>query len=335
MLVQAYRVRGLVTGWYEAAAGGSLTMVAGAPELPDPAARYDDAPAVVSFGGDLRSAVRRAGVSGYSDLLVRAAALAHTCWLLAIGRGPGGCLRGRAQDVSTAAFAAGHPGRRHLLSLTLGHPGPEPVRHGTLRRRTADVTGTAPGKTAAAPDEKAHFAGTHRTCPPAETWARIAPLLPAAGVTRIADVTWLDDIGIPVYQAISPANHYLSVYQGKGLDRISVKVSAAMEAIERWHGANLDTRPDHIGTAGEVEPQLGYRLDELALRPRHCLNPATRLAWRSAVRLDDGGRSLVRRSATECIAGSTRTRTSTRTVSASCVPGSPTTRRPAATGSIS
>ncbi|MFJ8025534.1 hypothetical protein [Streptomyces sp. NPDC096311] len=93
--------------------------------------------------------------------------------------------------------------------------------------------------------KKAYFAGTHRTCPPAQTWARIAPLLTAAGVTRIADVTWLDDIGIPVYQAISPANNHLSVYQGKGLDHISAKVSAAMEAIERWHGANLDTRPDH------------------------------------------------------------------------------------------
>ncbi|MFJ5290906.1 YcaO-like family protein [Streptomyces sp. NPDC088348] len=140
---------------------------------------------------------------------------------------------------------------------------------------------------------KAYFTGTHRACPPAQTWARIAPLLPAAGVTRIADVTWLDDIGIPVYQAISPASRYLSVYQGKGLDHISAKVSAAMEAIERHHGAHLDTRPDHTGTAGEVEPGLGYLLDELTLRPRHCLNPATRLDWRAAVRLDDGGPSLV------------------------------------------
>ncbi|MGW4566834.1 nitroreductase family protein [Streptomyces sp. NPDC004561] len=128
VLVQAYRVRGLATGWYEAAADGSLTVVAGTPQLPDPAAHFDDAPAVLSFGGDLRTAVRHAGVAGYSDLLVRAAALAHNCWLPAIARGLGGCLRGRAQYVSTAAFVAGHPGHRHLLSLTLGHPGPEPAR---------------------------------------------------------------------------------------------------------------------------------------------------------------------------------------------------------------
>lgn len=140
---------------------------------------------------------------------------------------------------------------------------------------------------------KTYFTGTHRACPPARTWERLAPLLPAVGVTRIADLTWLDDIGIPVYQAVAPTDRYLSVYQGKGLDPVSAKVSAAMEAIERWHGGHLDTRPDHVGSVADVEPGLGYRLDELALRARHCLNPATRLAWRSAVRLSDGGSSLV------------------------------------------
>ncbi|WP_405532475.1 YcaO-like family protein [Streptomyces avidinii] len=149
----------------------------------------------------------------------------------------------------------------------------------------------APGD--AAGGEKTYFTGTHRACPPARTWERLAPLLPAVGVTRVADLTWLDDIGIPVYQAVAPAGRYLSVYQGKGLDPVSAKVSAAMEAIERWHGEHLDTRPDHVGTVGDVEPDLGYRVDELALRARHCLNPGTRLAWRSAVRLSDGGPSLV------------------------------------------
>ncbi|WP_328333133.1 MULTISPECIES: nitroreductase family protein [unclassified Streptomyces] len=130
VLMQVHRVRGLAAGWYEVAPEGTCTRVAGAPELPDPTAHFDDAPVVLSFGGDVRAAVRRAGVAGYSDLLVRAAALAHNSWLLAISRGFGGCLRGRAQYLSTAAFAAGGPGRRHLLSLTLGHPAPDPVPPG-------------------------------------------------------------------------------------------------------------------------------------------------------------------------------------------------------------
>ncbi|MEW2625138.1 nitroreductase family protein [Streptomyces sp. NPDC048106] len=129
VLMQVYRVDGLAAGWYEVAADGSHTRVVGAPEPPDPAAHFDNAPVVLSFGGDVPAAVGRAGVAGYSDLLMRAAALAHNCWLLAIGHGLGGCLRGRAQYVSTAAFAAAEPDRRHLLSLTLGHPAPEPVPH--------------------------------------------------------------------------------------------------------------------------------------------------------------------------------------------------------------
>ena len=165
---------------------------------------------------------------------------------------------------------------------------------GTAADRTAPPAHAWPAEPEDTADAgKTYFTGTHRACPPARTWERLAPLLPAAGVTRIADLTWLDDIGIPVYQAVAPAGRYLSVYQGKGLDPVSAKVSAAMEAVERWHGEHLDIRPDRVGTVAEVEPALGYRVDELALRARHCLNPATRLAWRSAVRLSDGSSSLV------------------------------------------
>ncbi|MEV7028408.1 YcaO-like family protein, partial [Kitasatospora sp. NPDC093558] len=141
--------------------------------------------------------------------------------------------------------------------------------------------------------QKSYFSGTHRVCPPEQTWERIAPLLSGFGVTRIADITWLDDIGIPVYQAIRPNGRYLSVFQGKGIDRISAKVSAAMEAIERWHGEHLDLRPDRVATAREIAPELDYRLDELTLHPRDCLNPETLLNLRRARRLSDGGETFV------------------------------------------
>jgi len=38
----------------------------------------------------------------------------------------------------------------------------------------------------------------------------------AAGVTRLAEITGLDLVGIPVFQAIRPAGRSLSVHQGKG-----------------------------------------------------------------------------------------------------------------------
>ena len=48
-----------------------------------------------------------------------------------------------------------------------------------------------------------HF-GTSRAAAPRDTLHRIAPLLAPAGITRLADVTGLDWIGLPVYQAIRP-----------------------------------------------------------------------------------------------------------------------------------
>jgi YcaO-like protein with predicted kinase domain len=85
--------------------------------------------------------------------------------------------------------------------------------------------------------------GTHRTVPPARTWERIAPLLPRFGITRVADVTALDAVGIPVYQAVRPDGLSLSVSQGKGATPEAARVSAAMEAVELWHAEHLDGLP--------------------------------------------------------------------------------------------
>jgi ribosomal protein S12 methylthiotransferase accessory factor len=90
---------------------------------------------------------------------------------------------------------------------------------------------------------KQYHQGTHRIRSPEETWAAIAHLLPEAGITRVADVTALDRIGIPVYQAIRPASRNLSVSQGKGPTRMGARVSGAMEAMELWHAESLAHLP--------------------------------------------------------------------------------------------
>jgi ribosomal protein S12 methylthiotransferase accessory factor len=55
------------------------------------------------------------------------------------------------------------------------------------------------------------------------------------GVTRLADVTQLDRIGVPVYQAVRPWSRALSVHQGKGLDPAVAQIGALMEAVESDH----------------------------------------------------------------------------------------------------
>ncbi|MBO0879784.1 MAG: YcaO-like family protein [Mycobacterium sp.] len=55
------------------------------------------------------------------------------------------------------------------------------------------------------------------------------------GITRLADVTGLDCIGLPVFMAVRPNSRGISVAQGKGLTRDAAMASALMEAVESWH----------------------------------------------------------------------------------------------------
>jgi len=91
--------------------------------------------------------------------------------------------------------------------------------------------------------------GTYRRLPPKHTLSAILPLAERYGVTRLADVTGLDRIGIPVFQAIRPMARSMTVSQGKGLTRTAARVSALMEAIE-LHCAEL-VAPDAFGLRQE------------------------------------------------------------------------------------
>lgn len=130
--------------------------------------------------------------------------------------------------------------------------------------------------------------GTHRAVPPEETWARIAPLLSRMGITRIADITGLDTIGIPVFQSIRPNSRTLSVSQGKGITPELARVSAAMEAIEFWHAE--ETQPLLLSaTVEEMYPRLHYSVLDLARPVRSLLSQHTRLQWVEAKSLDKPG----------------------------------------------
>lgn len=91
----------------------------------------------------------------------------------------------------------------------------------------------------AAPTGFADVSGTTRVCPPIETVRRLQPLLPVFGITRVANVTGLDCIGIPVVMVIRPNARSVSVSQGKGVDLDAAKASGLMEAIEIHHAEHI------------------------------------------------------------------------------------------------
>lgn len=86
---------------------------------------------------------------------------------------------------------------------------------------------------------KRHTRGTHRVSSLEETRARIWPLLRPLGITRVANITGLDCIGIPVVAVYRPNARSLSVAQGKGCTLLAAEVSGAMESIEFYHAENI------------------------------------------------------------------------------------------------
>jgi ribosomal protein S12 methylthiotransferase accessory factor len=97
--------------------------------------------------------------------------------------------------------------------------------------------------------------GLDRVIGASETFARLREIGNALGVTRIADITGLDRVGIPVYSAIVPSSDDgISVYNGKGLRPIDAKVGALMESIERQTA--LKTRLPYVeATYSELSQQ--------------------------------------------------------------------------------
>src|ERR1700674_3176513 len=135
---------------------------------------------------------------------------------------------------------------------------------------------------------KPHPNSAYRRCPPLETLARLTPHLTSMGITRIANVTGLDNIGIPVVMVCRPNSRGLSVSQGKGLDLHEAKVSGLMEAAELFHAENID-RPLVFETYTRLRRQV--RVAEPDFLPGTCdkrFHPNLRVFWIEGHDLLDG-----------------------------------------------
>lgn len=117
-------------------------------------------------------------------------------------------------------------------------------------------------------------------CRPEDTLTRVTPALAEHGVTRVAAVTGLDCIGIPVWNAIRPNARALSVHQGKGITDVDAKTSAVMEALERAC-AEKPNIPVRTASAEEIEAErrLCDPLDDLVAIGHQPLDRTSWLEW--------------------------------------------------------
>ncbi|SOJ53740.1 hypothetical protein MSIMFB_01239 [Mycobacterium simulans] len=123
-----------------------------------------------------------------------------------------------------------------------------------------------------------------------QTWLAVQPVLEPAGITRVADVTFLDDLGIPTVQAVRPASLTLSVSQGKAATYRAAQVSAVMESLETWHAENLTAELLSTATT-DLESDLTYDPAHLRRPAGSLYHRGTKLDWRKATTLLTGRRT--------------------------------------------
>jgi YcaO-like protein with predicted kinase domain len=115
------------------------------------------------------------------------------------------------------------------------------------------------------PIRKGYRNGTHRSTSPEETVARVSPHMAAMGITRIANVTGLDRIGIPVVMVCRPNSRMLAVSQGKGITLHAAKASGLMEAVETYHAERIELP---LQRASYEALQRVHRVVDVAQLPR-------------------------------------------------------------------
>lgn len=75
----------------------------------------------------------------------------------------------------------------------------------------------------------------------------IPALCAQCGISRLANVSGLDELGVSVCVAVRPNSRGLSTAQGKGFTFAQAKISALMESVESWHAERIH-QPVFVGS---------------------------------------------------------------------------------------
>jgi ribosomal protein S12 methylthiotransferase accessory factor len=120
--------------------------------------------------------------------------------------------------------------------------------------------------------------------------SRAARAAASCGVSRLADVTGLDNLGVAVFQAVRPWGRTLSVHQGKGLTAHAAMIGALMEAVETDHAETFEADPWSRPFGALPENERAPALGDFAVSRAHAPGGDEPLAWIAARRLTDTGR---------------------------------------------
>jgi ribosomal protein S12 methylthiotransferase accessory factor len=121
--------------------------------------------------------------------------------------------------------------------------------------------------------------GTVRARSAEETLERIKPRIPQFGITRVASVTGLDVLGVPVWMAVRPLARSLTVSQGKGITDVLAYISAVMESIEMHHAEHWDATGPVVSLGEAFQDHRFASPAALSLRSDANITDATAVMW--------------------------------------------------------
>jgi len=135
--------------------------------------------------------------------------------------------------------------------------------------------------------------GTVRARSAEETLERIKPRIPQFGITRVASVTGLDVLGVPVWMAVRPLARSLTVSQGKGISDTLAYISAVMESIEVHHAEHWDAKGPEVSLGEAFQDDRFASPASLSLRSDAKVTGDTKVTWIEGTDLVSGKKKFL------------------------------------------
>jgi ribosomal protein S12 methylthiotransferase accessory factor len=117
-------------------------------------------------------------------------------------------------------------------------------------------------------------------------------LLEQFGISRVADLTGLDNVGLPTHTCVRALSEAVSIHAGKGLEHSYSRAGALLEAIE-FELAEHPTGPCRIARSIDLPEEDHLPLEDCFPTRSTVLNELTPVAWEEATNIQNGAVTLI------------------------------------------
>jgi len=117
-------------------------------------------------------------------------------------------------------------------------------------------------------------------------------LLEGFAISRVADITRLDTVGVPVFTAIRALSKTLAIHAGKGLSPQMCRAGAIIEAIE-FEIAEHPHGDATVASALQIPAEDRLAIEDCFPARASIVNDFTQLAWEETTNIQNGVTKLV------------------------------------------